>query len=87
LGDLSGKDKILNSVLISYSLQEASNHTVNSFQTKTHVGENSVHILLQHVTVAKGPKEVKIRRHLHPGEKPTAVMGSARCVFWNISLG
>jgi hypothetical protein len=42
---------------------------------------------LKHVKVAKGPQEVVVRRHLHPGENSTAVLGSARCVFWNVELG
>jgi len=42
---------------------------------------------LQHVKVAKGPQEVVVRRRLHAGEERTAVLGSARCVFWNANLG
>jgi len=75
--------KILNSDLISYSIEDSSGKSVGSFRTKG----VTVQILLQHVKVAKGPQEVVVRRRLHPGEERTAVLGSARCVFWNVSLG
>lgn len=75
--------KILNSDLISYSIEDSSGKSVASFRTKG----VTVQILLRHVKVAKGPQEVAIRRHLYPGEERTAILGSARCVFWNISLG
>jgi hypothetical protein len=83
LGDPNGEAKILNSVLIGYSIQDASTNAVDSFRT----ADRAVQIMLQHVKVAKGPQEVVIRRRLHDGEERTAVLGSARCVFWNRSLG
>jgi hypothetical protein len=82
-GHPSDAVKILNSALISYSVQDSSKERVASFRT-TNV---AVKIMLQHVKVAKGPQEVAIRRRLYPGEEPTAVLGSARCVFWNVNLG
>jgi hypothetical protein len=84
-GDPTGQAKVLNSVLISYSIQDASEAAVNGVQTRT--ANSTVQILLQHVKVAKGPREAAIRRRLHPGEESTAVLGSARCVFWNTRLG
>ncbi|PNF41648.1 hypothetical protein B7P43_G07626 [Cryptotermes secundus] len=74
--DPAGQAKILNSVLISYSIQDASKAAVKSFRTRT--ADGAVQILLRHVKVAKGPREVVIRRRLHPGEESTAVLGSAR---------
>jgi hypothetical protein len=82
-GDPAEVVKILNSVLITYSIEDSSGKSVASFRTKS----VTVQILLQHVKVVKGPQEVAIRRRLHPGEERTAVLGSARCVFWNVSLG
>jgi hypothetical protein len=82
-GDPTDVAKILNSVLISYSIQDWSEKKVASFRTT----EVAVKILLQHVKVAKGPQEVAVRRRLYPGEERTAVVGSARCVFWNVNLG
>lgn len=81
--DETAEAKILNSVLISYSIQDASETRMERFRA----GDGAVQILLQHVKVAKGPQEVTIRRRLHEGEEPAAVLGSARCVFWNASLG
>jgi len=75
--------KILNSDLISYSIEDSRGKSVESFRTKGVI----VKVLLQHVKVVKGPLEVAVRRRLYPGEEPTAVLGSARCVFWNVSLG
>jgi hypothetical protein len=75
--------KILNSELISYSIEDSNGKSEASFRTKV----VTVQILLQHVKVAKGPQEVAVRRRLYPGEERTAVLGSARCVFWNVNLG
>lgn len=83
LGDPTEVVKILNSDLISYSIKDSSGKSVASFRTKG----VTVQILLQHMNVAKGPQEVAVRRRLYPGEEPTAVLGSARCVFWNVNLG
>jgi hypothetical protein len=82
-GDPTEVVKILNSDLISYSIKNASGKSMASFRTKGVTAK----ILLQHVNVAKGPQEVAVRRHLHPGEERTVVLGSARCVFWNVLLG
>jgi hypothetical protein len=82
-GDPTEVVKILNSDLISYSIQDSSGKSVASFRTRS----VTVEILLQHVKVAKGPQEVEVRRRLHDGEESTAVLGSARCVFWNVDLG
>lgn len=82
-GDPTEVVKILNSDLISYSIEDSNGESVNSFRTSNVI----VEILLKHVKVAKGPQEVVVRRHLHPGENSTAVLGSARCVFWNVELG
>jgi hypothetical protein len=75
--------KILNSDLISYSIEDSSGKSMASFRKKGVTAQ----ILLRHVKVAKGPQEVAVRRRLHPGEERTAVLGSARCVFWNVLLG
>ncbi|KDR22755.1 Latrophilin-2 [Zootermopsis nevadensis] len=72
--DETAEAKILNSVLISYSIQDASETRMERFRA----GDGAVQILLQHVKVAKGPQEVTIRRRLHEGEEPAAVLGSAR---------
>jgi hypothetical protein len=82
-GDTADAAKILNSVLISYSIQDVSEKSVTILRT-TNV---AVNILFQHVKLAKGPQEVAIRRRLYPGEERTAVLGSARCVFWNVGVG
>jgi hypothetical protein len=82
-GDPTAVVKIVNSDLISYSIQDSTGKSVASFRTRS----VAVKILLQHVKLAKGPQEVRVRRRLYPGEEPTAVLGSARCVFWNVSLG
>jgi len=75
--------KILNSDLISYNIEDSRSRPVEGFRTEG----VTVTILLQHMKVAKGPQEVTVRRRLYPGEERTAVLGSARCVFWNVSLG
>jgi len=82
-GDPNKVAKIINSDLISYSIEDSSAKSVTSSRTEG----VTVQILLQHVKVAKGPQEVAVRRRLYPGEERTAVLGSARCVFWNVSLG
>ena len=75
--------KILNSDLVSYSIEDSIGKSVASFRMQG----VTVQILLQHVKVAKGPQEVVVRRRLYPGEERTAILGSARCVFWNVTLG
>jgi hypothetical protein len=82
-GDPTEVVKILNSDLISYSIEDSSGKSVASLRTQG----VTVQVLLQHVKVAKGPQEVVVRRRLHAGEERTAVLGSARCVFWNANLG
>jgi len=53
------------------------------------LGEKGVEIKFHHDVQAWGSNgEVRtIRRKLHPGEKPKAVLGSAICVYWDTDIG
>ena len=84
------RSKILNSDIISFTLQDVANHSVKTmehFAKRSADGRDAVRILLKHVTFAKGPEDVTVRRELYPGEEVSAVQGSARCVFWNVNIG
>ncbi|KAJ9588435.1 hypothetical protein L9F63_018168, partial [Diploptera punctata] len=75
------RSKILNSDVISFTLQDEDNNSVRIVEELTHRSTgygDSVRILLKHRTIPKGPINGIIRRNLHPGEKASAVLGSAR---------
>jgi hypothetical protein len=46
-----------------------------------------VALVFKHAREAKGPTYSSISHKLHTGEKPTAIYGTAKCVFWNTEKG
>ena len=90
---VSGTDNrctILNSDVISFTLQGVLNNSVRKMEefTDRSAGiKDAVRVLLKHVMVAKGPEDGIVRRDLYPGEEVSAVLGSARCVYWNVNVG
>lgn len=47
----------------------------------------TVTLNFQHAREAKGPSYAMVSRELYPGEVPTAIYGTAKCVFWNTKKG
>jgi hypothetical protein len=46
-----------------------------------------VALVFKHAREAKGPTFTSVSHELHPDEKPTAIYGTAKCVFWNTDKG
>jgi len=74
--------KRLNSGMISMTLFGPREEKLESFDSN-----NAVVVTFKHVRQAKGPSYENIRHTLYPGEEPTAIKDTARCVFWNESKG
>lgn len=49
--------------------------------------EDAVIVTFKHARQAKGPAYANIRHKLYPGEQPTAIRDTAKCVFWNLNKG
>jgi len=46
--------------------------------------QSSVIVTFRHERKVKGPSAYKkISHELYPGEEPTAIQGTAKCVYWN----
>ena len=81
LNSVIGDQKQINSPLISYSLRDDDAGERN-LSENGHIPENTfVQIVYKHAQLAKDPPVRIIHRELNPGEKPSAVIGSAFCAF------
>jgi hypothetical protein len=46
-----------------------------------------VTLIFKHAREAKGPTYALVSHELYPDEEPTAIYGTAKCVFWNTDKG
>ncbi|KAF4531000.1 hypothetical protein B566_EDAN009744 [Ephemera danica] len=72
--------KQLNSEMIALSMLNSDKLPLTSFP------EESIWVTFVHEYESEGPMDSSIHRDLYPDEKPTAVLGSQQCAFWNASL-
>jgi len=59
-----------------------------SYLKKTNLEQDlKVTLNFKHAREAKGPTYTVVSHALYPDEKPTAIYGTAKCVFWNTEKG
>jgi hypothetical protein len=68
----------LNAGMISLTIRGPDQKLVHDFGS-----DGSVIVSFKHERKAKGPLYARVNHGLYPGEKPTTIQGSARCVYWN----
>lgn len=74
--------KQLNAGMVSMTLFGPKREAIHKFDS-----EDAVIVTFKHARQAKGPAYANIRHELYPGEQPTAIKDTAKCVFWNPSKG
>ena len=70
--------KRLNSPVLSLSLGDAAR--------RVRLGGAAARLQLQYTLTEREPARTEVWRHLHPGEQPSAVSGTAVCAYWNETL-
>jgi hypothetical protein len=76
------RKKKLNAGMMSLTIRGSNSNLVHEFGTS-----GSVIITFKHERKAKGPHYSRVNHGLYPGEKPTVIQGSAKCVYWNKLIG
>ena len=78
-----GGGVILNGPLMAFTLDDPTPPALTDAPQAVSGQGVRVALTIQHDVPAWGSGAYKVRRKLHPGERPKAVLESARCVYWN----
>jgi hypothetical protein len=69
--------------MISMTVQGGQSHR----SVRRSKNQLSVVVTFRHERQAKGPAHSEVSHKLYPGERPTAIQGTAKCVYWDSSKG
>ena len=70
--------KRLNAPVLSFSL--------GGVGRRVRLPGQGARLRLQYALTEREPAQRDVWRHLHPGEQPSAVRGTAVCAYWNDML-
>lgn len=77
IGSFANDEKHFNADMMSLSLTGSTLKRMNIDK------DIKVTLIFKHAREAKGPTYALVSHELYADEKPTAIYGTAKCVFWN----